>query len=135
MISQWKKQTFGRVMKYQDQKIKNPIFISKEINDMLGTPIIPSDILAYSSKKSMRIAIYLGIIENRREKKSIVLYLINEENDFAQANNGHIILIPIEESIISIKNAILLHPEFHVNNILIQNAIKAVDNFKDEGIL
>ncbi len=121
--------------------MKNPIFISREVEDMLGTSISPGDILAYSSKQSMRIAVYLGILENKKGRQSVALYLTNKE-DSTELIDGHLITIPIDEPLqhlgvatIIIVKGILLHPEFHVNNKLVQNAMKVVDDFKDEGVL
>lgn len=117
--------------------MKKPIFIDREVSDMLGTSVSPGDILSYASKQSMRIAVYFGILENKKGKQSVALYLVSEEE-----LQGHLITIPVYHTLsntpdptIIIDKGILINPEFHVNNNLIQNAIKIVDDFKDEGIL
>jgi hypothetical protein len=124
--------------------MKNPVFVDREVVDMLGTFLKSGDILSYSSKHAMRIAIFLGIIINKKGDPSITLLLVNEEEPDGQVitiklwndpySNGKVPAVGDDTTVI-IEKAIFLNNEFHINNKIVQNAMQIIDNLKDDGFL
>jgi hypothetical protein len=125
--------------------MKNPVFIDRDVVDMLGTHLKRGDIIAYSSKHAMRIAIYLGILINKKGDPSIALVLVNDDSEV----ECQIIVIGLPDdphyngktpevgtdTTITIDKGLFLDDEFHINNKIIQNAMKVLDNLKDDGLI
>ena len=121
-------------------KFKNSVFDHNiPVVDMLGTFMAPGDIVAYASSTAMRIGVYIGVLTNKKSDRNAVIalmhhdiqpltisiYLCNEWRNDWPAGLGYCTL----------EKVIVLSPEYHINNKLVQKAMQLVDDLIDDGII
>jgi len=105
--------------------------VLQPVIDILGNTLYPGDIVAYcpGSKRraNLRIGVFVSTGLNSAKNQKVRVRLVEKDNTGVTAS--------IDLECFQERAVLVSMPQFHIDSKLVQQAIRALDDLKDDGLI